>query len=103
MKIPLSLSFLSSSFQLIQSCWTFKEILRPNFTQISDNLRRYLYGSSPIDYSDLDYVDYPPISSPSTSDFASTTILPLSTSGIASDSNSHSHLPTTGTSSSSLS
>ena len=93
----------SSSFQLIESCWIFKESLRPTFTQICERLRRFIYGSSPIDYSDLDYVDYPPISSPSTSDFPSTTILPLSTSGIASDSNSRSHLPTTGTSSSSLS
>jgi hypothetical protein len=87
----------------MESCWTFKETLRPTFTQICENLRRYLYGSSPIDYSDLDYVDYPPISSPSMSDFASTTVLPLSTSGIASDTNSHSHTTTTATSSSSLS
>ncbi|CAF2821688.1 unnamed protein product [Rotaria sp. Silwood2] len=90
-------------FQMIESCWTFKESLRPTFTQICGSLRHYLYGSSPIDYSDLDYVDFPPISSPSMSDFASTTILPLSTSGIASDSNSHSHITTTATSSSSLS
>ena len=69
-----------------------------------ENLRRYLYGSSPIDYSDLDYVDFPPISSPSMSDFASTSVLPASTSGIASDTNSHSHTTTTtATSSSSLS
>ncbi|CAF3929533.1 unnamed protein product [Rotaria sordida] len=90
-------------FQIIESCWTFKESLRPTFTQICGSLRHYLYGSSPIDYSDLDYVDFPPISSPSMSDFASTTILPLSTSGIASDTNSHSHITTTATSSSSLS
>ncbi len=91
------------SFQLIESCWTFKESLRPLFSQICENLRRYLYGSSPIDYSDLDYVDFPPLSSPSMSDFASTTILPVSTSGIATDTNSHSQTTTAATSSSSLS
>ncbi|CAF0751826.1 unnamed protein product [Adineta steineri] len=90
-------------FQLIESCWAFKETLRPTFTQISENLRRYLYGSSPIDYSDLDYVDLPSLSSPSISDFASTTILPASTSGIATDTNSHSQTTTATTSSSSLS
>ncbi|CAF4156007.1 unnamed protein product [Rotaria socialis] len=90
-------------FQIIESCWSFKESLRPTFTQMCENLRRYLYGSSPIDYSDLDYVDFPPISSPSMSDFASTSVLPASTSGIASDTNSHSHTTTTATSSSSLS
>jgi len=95
--------FLLFSFQLIESCWTFKEALRPTFTQLCENLRRYLYGSSPIDYSDLDYVDFPTISSPSMSDFASTTILPASTSGIASETNSHSHITTAATSSSSLS
>ena len=91
------------SFQIIESCWTFKESLRPTFMQICDELRCYLYGASPIDYSDLDYVDFPPVSSPSISDFASTTVLPISTSGIASDTNSHSHITTTATSSSSLS
>jgi len=91
------------SFQLIESCWTFKESLRPTFIQICENLRRYLYGSSPIDYSDLDYVDFPSISSPSMSDFASTTVLPISTSGIATDTNSHSQTTTAATSSSSLS
>ncbi|CAF1581702.1 unnamed protein product [Adineta ricciae] len=90
-------------FQLIESCWTFKENLRPTFTQICESLRRYLYGSSPIDYSDLDYVDLPSMSSPSMSDFASTTILPASTSGIATDTNSHSQTTTATTSSSSLS
>lgn len=93
-----------SSFQLIELCWTFKETLRPTFTQICENLRRYLYGSSPIDYSDLDYVDFPSVSSPSMSDFASTTVLPISTSGIATDTNSrHSQTTTAATSSSSLS
>ena len=86
------------SFQLIESCWIFKESLRPTFTQICENFRRYLYGSSPIDYSDLDYVDLPSIS-----DFASTTVLPVSTSGIATDTNSHSQTTTAATSSSSLS
>jgi hypothetical protein len=95
--------FLFFSFQLIESCWTFKEALRPTFTQLCENLRRYLYGSSPIDYSDLDYVDFPQLSSPSMSDFASTTILPASTSGIATDTNSHSQTTTATTSSSSLS
>ncbi|CAF1052258.1 unnamed protein product [Adineta steineri] len=90
-------------FQLIESCWTFKETLRPTYSQICETLRQYLYGSSPIDYSDLDYVDFPAISSPSMSDFASTTVLPVSTSGIASDTNSHSHITTAATSSSSLS
>ncbi|UJR21112.1 hypothetical protein I4U23_024212 [Adineta vaga] len=90
-------------FHLIESCWTFKESLRPTFARICEILREYLYGSSPIDYSDLDYVDFPEISSPSMSDFPSTTILPLSSSGIASDTNSHSHVTTTATSSSSLS
>jgi hypothetical protein len=37
------------------------------------------------------------------SDFASTTILPVSTSGIATDTNSHSQTTTAATSSSSLS
>ncbi|CAF0926691.1 unnamed protein product [Rotaria sp. Silwood1] len=90
-------------FQLIELCWTFKESLRPTFTQICENLRGYLYGSSPLDYSDLDYVDFPPLSSPSMSDFASTTVLPISTSGIATDTNSHSQTTTAATSSSSLS
>ncbi|CAF2813254.1 unnamed protein product [Rotaria sp. Silwood2] len=90
-------------FQLIELCWTFKESLRPTFTQLCESLRCYLYGSSPIDYSDLDYVDFPPLSSPSISDFASTTILPVSTSGIATDTNSHSQTTTAATSSSSLS
>ncbi|CAF4584686.1 unnamed protein product [Rotaria socialis] len=90
-------------FQLIELCWTFKESLRPTFIQICESLRCYLYGSSPIDYSDLDYVDYPPLSSPSISDFASTTVLPVSTSGIATDTNSHSQTTTAATSSSSLS
>ena len=89
--------------KLMDACWTFKEALRPTFTQICVNLRYYLYGSSPIDYSDLDYVDFPPLSSPSISDFASTTVLPVSTSGIASDTNSHSRVTTMGTSTSSLS
>ena len=93
----------SFSFGLIESCWEFKENLRPTFSQICEHLRRYLYGSSPIDYSDLDYVDLPPLSSDSISDLASTTILPASTSGIATDSNSHSQMTTTATSSSSLS
>ncbi|CAF0798978.1 unnamed protein product [Rotaria sordida] len=90
-------------FQLIELCWTFKESLRPTFTQICESLRCYLYGSSPIDYSDLDYVDLPPLSSPSMSDCASTTILPISTSGIATDTNSHSQTTTAATSASSLS
>jgi hypothetical protein len=102
-KISFMKIFLDFSFQLIESCWTFKESLRPTFIQICEILRRYLYGSSPIDYSDLDYVDFPVISSPSMSDVASTTILPVSTSGIASDTNSHSPITTTATSSSSLS
>ena len=91
------------SFQLIELCWTFKESLRPTFIQICESLRCYLYGSSPIDYSDLDYVDYPPLSTSSISDFASTTVLPMSTSGIATDTNSHSQTTTAATSSSSLS
>ncbi len=45
----------------------------------------------------------PPLSSPSMSDFASTTALPISTSGIATDTNSHSQTTTAATSSSSLS
>lgn len=87
----------------MESCWSFKDSIRPTFTQICDILRQYLHTSPPHqDYSDLDYVDYPPMSSPSLSDFQSTTVLPISTSGIASDTNSH-RTTTATTSSSSLS
>ncbi|CAF0895728.1 unnamed protein product [Didymodactylos carnosus] len=65
-----------SSFKIIENCWEFKENLRPSFQQVCERLQRYLYGTSPIDYSDLDYVDLP--LSPSTSDFAQT-LFPTST------------------------
>jgi hypothetical protein len=99
--IDLLLFFLLFSFELMESCWTFKETLRPTFYQICEHLRRYTFISAPIDYSDLDYVDLPPRSSPSTNDVVSTAASPVSTSGIATDSNSQSHVITNGTSSSS--
>lgn len=97
----------SFRFQLIESCWTFKEALRPTFQQICEYLRQYLNRITPIDYSDLDYVDLPARSSTSISDFVCPAVHPPSSSGIATDSNSHSHITsvptTTTTSSSSLS
>lgn len=97
------LFLISFRFHLIESCWQFKESFRPNFSEICGILRKFSIRSSPIDYSDIDYVDLPIHCSSSISQLAFDHVQPVSTSGIATDSQSHSHMTITGTSSLSLS
>ncbi|CAF1328939.1 unnamed protein product [Didymodactylos carnosus] len=91
-------------FQIIENCWEFKENLRPTFQQVCERLQRYLYGTSPIDYSDLDYVDLP--LSPSSGDFTQTMTPTSATNTTMTNDDIRSSIPstitTTATSSSSL-